>query len=283
MGIQTTIEASSGKLTPAMRRVADVIREKPGAVLDKTISELARSCETSVATVVRFCRVLGLSGYAQLRMALAAELGKEAAQFGSTMTLGAEIAKSDTLQEMAAKIASLEMLAIEETVAGVDFTALHRAVAALDAADRLLLFGLGASQFVAQDLHHKLFRIGRNAFLLADAHEAWSAATLALDKTVAIAFSHSGETQDTVRFLELARQNGATAIAITGSADSTLAGLGHECLIARARESSLRAGAMVSRIAQLALVDCLFLGLARLRYEETIIALQRTRDATHPG
>jgi DNA-binding MurR/RpiR family transcriptional regulator len=39
---------------------------------------------------------------------------------------------------------------------------------------------------------------------------------------------------------------------------------------------------MVSRIAQLALVDCLFLGVARLRYEQTIDALKRTRDVTHP-
>lgn len=40
---------------------------------------------------------------------------------------------------------------------------------------------------------------------------------------------------------------------------------------------------MVSSIAQLVLVDCLFLGVARLRYEQTIAALERTRDVTHPG
>lgn len=283
MGIQTTIEASSGKFTPSMRGIAAAIQHNPAIVLEKTISEMANSCGTSVATVVRFCRVLGLSGYAQLRMSLASELGKEAAQFGAGMTLGAEIAQSDTLQEMASKVASLEMLAIEETVSGVDFAALERVVEALDGAERILLFGIGASQFVAQDLHHKLFRVGRNAFLLADSHEAWSAATLAPEMTVAVAFSHSGDTPDSVRFLDLARKNGAMTVAVTGSPSSELAKIGHECLITHARESKLRAGAMVSRIAQLALVDCLFLGVARLRYDQTIIALKRTRDVTHPG
>lgn len=282
MGIQTAIEASSAKLTPSMQRIAGIIRDNPAIVLHKTISELAASSGTSVATVVRFCRVLGLSGYAQLRMALAAELGKEAAQFGSGLTLGAEIAQSDTLQEMASKVASLEMLAIEETVSGLDYAALERVVTALDSASRILLFGIGASQFVAQDLRHKLFRIGRDAFLLADTHDAWSAATLAPKNTVAIGFSHSGETQDTVKFLSLARQNGAMAVAVTGALDSALARVGDECLLTHARESTLRAGAMVSRIAQLALVDCLFLGVARLRYEETIVALERTRDVAHP-
>ena len=35
-------------------------------------------------------------------------------------------------------------------------------------------------------------------------------------------------------------------------------------------------------VAQLVLVDCLFLGVARLGYEQTIDALKRTRDVTHP-
>jgi DNA-binding MurR/RpiR family transcriptional regulator len=265
-----------------MRLVAEVIGANPRIVLDKTISELAAACATSVASVVRFCRVLGLSGYAQLRMELAAELGREAAQFGGGLTLGAEIASSDSLQDMAAKVAALEMLAIDETVTSLDFAALERVVVALDMAERILLFGIGASRFVAQDLHHKLFRIGRNVFLLADSHEAWSAALLSPPGTVALGFSHSGATADTVRYLDIARKAGALTVAITGAPGSPLVEAADECLISHARESQLRAGAMVSRIAQLAIVDCLVLGVARQRYEQTVDALEKTRDVTHP-
>lgn len=282
MGIQSNIEASAAIFTPTMRRIAKTIRENPAIVIEKTISELAETCGTSVASVVRFCNAVGLSGYPELRMSLATELGKEAAQFGAGVTLGAEIARTDTLEEIAAKVASLEMLAIEETVSSLDFKALERVVAALDKACRILLFGIGASHFVAQDLHQKLFGVGRNAFLLPDAHEAWSAALLSPKNTVAIGFSHSGTTADTVRFLDLARKNGALTVAITGAPDSPLVRAAAECFVVHARESALRAGAMVSRIAQLALVDCLFMGVARLRYEETIDALKRTRDITHP-
>jgi DNA-binding MurR/RpiR family transcriptional regulator len=282
MGIQSSIEASAANFTPTMRRIAGAIRENPAIVLEMTISQIAQACGTSVASVVRFCQAVGVSGYAELRMSLATELGKEAAQFGSGLTLGAEIARTDTLQEMAAKVASLEMLAIEETVSNLDFESLDRVVAALDKASRILLFGIGASHFVAQDLHHKLFRVGRNAFLLADAHEAWSAAVLSPRETVAIGFSHSGTTADTVRFLDLARQSGAVTVAVTGAPDSQLARAADERLTTHARESALRAGAMVSRIAQLVVVDCLFLGVARHRYEQTVDALRRTRDVTHP-
>ena len=282
MGIQSTIEAAAPALTPAMRRIAQAIHDNPAVVLEKTISQIAQACGTSVASVVRFCRAVGVSGYAELRMSLATELGKEAAQFGSGLTLGAEIARTDTLEEMAAKVASLEMLAIEETVSSLDFKALERVVAALEQAQRILLFGIGASHFVAQDLHHKLFRVGRNVFLMTDAHEAWTAALLSPEHTVAIGFSHSGVTADTVQFLDLAHQNGALTVAVTAAPDSPLARAADERLITHARESALRAGAMVSRIAQLSLVDCLFLGVARLRYEQTIDALRRTRDVTHP-
>ena len=282
MGIQTTIETLQPSLTPATRRIADAIRDNPGMVLEMTISQIAQACGTSVASVVRFCRALGVGGYPELRMSLAAELARELAQFGAGLTLGAEMARTDTLEEMASKVASLEMLAIEETVSSLDFNALRRVVRALEKAQRILLFGIGASHFVAQDLHHKLFRVGRNAFLMSDAHEAWTAALLSPQQTVAIAFSHSGTTADTVRFLNLAHENGALAVAVTGASGSPLARAADECLVAHARESALRAGAMVSRIAQLAIVDCVFLGLARLKYDQTIDALRRTRDVTHP-
>jgi DNA-binding MurR/RpiR family transcriptional regulator len=279
MGLQSTIEASIASLTPSTRRVAEAIRKDPRIVLDNSIAELAETCETSVASVVRFCRAIGLSGYSDLRMSLATELGKQSAQFGPA-TLGAEIAGSDTLRDMAIKVASLEMLAIDETVAGLDYDLLEKTVFALDQATRILLFGIGASQFVARDLHHKLLRIGRNAFFMGDTDEAWCGATLADERTVAIGFSHSGATWDTARFLEIARQKQALTVAVTSARDSAVARAADTVLLTYARESSLRAGAMVSRIAQLAMVDVLFLGVARLSYDDTIQALRHTLEIT---
>ena len=95
-------------------------------------------------------------------------------------------------------------------------------------------------------------------------------------------FSHSGSTTETVKYLGIAKQNGALTVAVTGAKNSPLHEMAKEVLLTHARESPLRAGAMVSRIAQLVIIDCLFLGIARLRYEETIVALQRTLDITHP-
>jgi DNA-binding MurR/RpiR family transcriptional regulator len=230
---------------------------------------------------VRFCRAIGFSGYAPLRMALATELGKEAAQFSPRGAYGSEISEEDTLAEAVSKLAALELLAIEETIGQLDVDVLEAATAAVDGADRILLFGIGASHFVAEDLAHKLLRVGRNALVPTDAHEAIAASVLHVGPTVAIGFSHAGSTAETVRFLETARAHGATTIAVTSAKDSPLARAADHPLFTEVRESAFRAGAMVSRIAQLALVDALFIGVGKRRYAETVDALRRTRQATH--
>lgn len=281
MSIQSTIEAAASTLPPSLARIAAIVRENPSIVIGMTINELAHECSTSVASVVRFCRAIGFTGYAPLRMALATELGKEAAQFSARGAFGSEISDEDTLPEAVSKLAALELLAIEETVARLDFEVLDAAISDIDGADRILLYGIGASQFVAEDLAHKLLRVGRNAHVLTDPHEAIAATVLNAGPTVAVGFSHSGTTVETVRFLHTAGGNGASTIAVTSAKGSPLALAADHALFTEVRESTFRAGAMVSRIAQLALVDCLFVGVAKRRFAETVDALQRTREATH--
>src|SRR4051794_1898617 len=58
------------------RRSPPVILADPAAVAGSTITELAGRAETSLTSVSRFCRTLGLPGYAELRLALAAEAGR---------------------------------------------------------------------------------------------------------------------------------------------------------------------------------------------------------------
>ena len=280
MSIQAEIEARRPRLSPSLARVGALLQQEPARALTSTITELAEARDTSVASVVRFCRAIGFSGYADLRVGLAQELGKESAQFADHAGYGGEIAETDTLPELAAKISLLEILAIQETIDSLDYEVLTAAVDRLDAAERILLYGVGASQLVAQDLGHKLLRIGRNAFVPSDSHEALAIAVLAPERTIAVAFSNLGETRETLRFLTAAGQAGATTVGITSSRGSTITTVAGSCLYTAVRETPFRAAAMVSRMAQLAVVDCLFAGVAQRRYGQTVAALRSTREAT---
>jgi len=280
VSIQTNIQAHLESFPPTMRRVAEMILDRPQIVLENTITELARECGTSQASIVRFCQLLGLSGYPQLKLQLATELGKEAGEFAgnTSSTYGADITPSDTLAEMVAKIATSEILGIRETADSLDVAALERVVRRIERARRVTLFGVGASNAGAQDLAQKLLRIGHVALVFHDAHDALVSAALLGPGDVAIGFSHSGRTKETVAFLRGARSGGAHTVAVTNVPDSPLTEHADDVLRTAVRETTFRSGAMSSRIAQLTIVDYLFVGVAGGRYDRTVKALKSTYE-----
>ncbi|MDX3235013.1 MurR/RpiR family transcriptional regulator [Streptomyces sp. ME03-5709C] len=277
--ILARVRAALPGLAPSERRVAEAVLADPAQAAELSISALADRATTSVATVMRFCRTMRLGNYPQLRLALAAAAAREHALGGERPTPGTDISATDTLEEIVHKIVYNEVRALEDSGAGLDVEALRRAVDAVAGARRVDIFGVGASAFVGQDLHQKLHRIGRMAFIWTDRHAALTAAALLGPGDVALAISHSGETEDTVEPLQAAAERGAATIALTNVPGSTLADSADLVLATRARETPFRSGATVSRIAQLAVIDCLFVGVAQRSYDATTAALQKTYGA----
>jgi DNA-binding MurR/RpiR family transcriptional regulator len=267
------IRALLPSLAPAERRVAEKVLHDPAAAAASTISALAGACATSETTVIRFCRAVGFTGYPALRLALATELGRS--EVGNGRELTGDIGPDDDLDKVVAKIA----FAVEETAQQLDLDALHAVIDALVAAPRVDVYGVAASGFVALDFQQKLHRIGRVAFAWTDPHVALTGAALLTPGDVAVAISHSGATQDTLDALALAKRGGATTVALTNFPRSPLARLADHVLTTAARETTFRSGATASRLAQLTVIDCVFVGVAQRTYESTQRALQLTHDA----
>jgi DNA-binding MurR/RpiR family transcriptional regulator len=278
-GVLISIRAALPNLRPAERRVAEAVLEDPAGVAGRSISVLAAQCRTSGATVLRFCRAIGYAHYPDVRIALARETGREEADNGSGVALTGDISPTDSLEEIVAKITYSDARAIEDTAATLDLAALSRAIVAVATAERVDIYGIGASGFVAQDLHQKLHRIGLVSSVWPDPHAALTSAALLGPRDVAIAISHTGTTIDTIEALRLAADGGATTIAITNFGRSPLTDHARHVLTTAARETTYRSGAMASRIAQLAVIDCLFVGVAQRSYDRTMDALKRTYAA----
>ncbi len=81
---------------------------------------------------------------------------------------------------------------------------------------------------------------------------------------------------DTIDALTEARAHGATTVAITNFPWSPITEVADFVLLTAARETAFRSGAMTSRIAQLTVVDCLFVTLAQRDLPHTMEALERT-------
>lgn len=265
-------------LPPAEARVAQRVIDDPEAVAGSTITELAQACGTSETTVIRFCRAIGFSGYPELRLTLATEAGR-AQSVAQGRTIGSDISEDDTIQQVVEKIAFADARAVEETANQLDIEALERVVAAITDARRVDVYGVGASAFVALDFQQKLHRIGRTSYAWSDAHIMLTSAAVLQPGDVAMGISHTGTTVDTIDALGLAKRRGATTVALTNYPRSPIADVADLVLTTAARETTFRSGATASRLAQLTVIDCVFVGVAQRTYEPTREHLEATREA----
>ncbi|PSK92335.1 RpiR family transcriptional regulator [Murinocardiopsis flavida] len=266
-------------LAPAEQRVANRIVEDPEGVAASSITQLAKSCDTSEATVIRFCRTIDFSGYRELRLTLATEAGQARGARTGAREIDGDISPDDTLVAVVEKIAFNDSRAVEETAAQLDVDVLQRVIELLAAARRTDIYGVGASAFVAADFQQKLHRIGLPSYAWSDNHVMMTSAALLDGRDVAVAISHSGTTVEPISALAEARRNGATAVAITNFPRSPISEAADLILTTAARETTFRSGATASRLAQLTVIDCLFVGLAQMRYADSRHALETTRHA----
>jgi DNA-binding MurR/RpiR family transcriptional regulator len=264
-------------LARAEQRVAKVVLENPGTVAHRSITEVAEEAGTSETTVTRFCKAIGVGGYPELRIALAADTARSQARANHDM--GGDIGPGDDLKQVVGKVAFADARAVEETAEQLDISSLGKVVQAVAGARRVDVYGFGASAFVAFDLQQKLHRIGLTCFAWNDTHIALTSAAVLTAADVAVGISHTGSTVETVEALRVARETGATTVALTNFPRSPITEVADHVLTTAARETTFRSGAMASRIAQLTVIDCLFIGVAQHHVDSAKTALEATYEA----
>ncbi|MET9628511.1 MurR/RpiR family transcriptional regulator [Lentzea sp. NPDC006480] len=264
-------------LARAEQRVAKVVLENPGTVAHRSITEVAEQAGTSETTVTRFCKAIGVGGYPELRIALAADTARSQARANHDM--GGDIGPGDDLKQVVGKVAFADARAVEETAEQLDIESLDKVVQAVAGARRVDVYGFGASAFVAFDLQQKLHRIGLTCFAWNDTHIALTSAAVLTGADVAVGISHTGSTVETVEALRVARETGATTVALTNFPRSPITEVADHVLTTAARETTFRSGAMASRIAQLTVIDCLFIGVAQHHVDSAKTALEATYEA----
>lgn len=260
------IEASLADLRPAELAVARMVLADPRLVLEETLAQFAARAGVSDPTVIRFCRAVGFAGFQDFKLKLAQHLAAEAARAalaGGPVPLVRDLSPGDGVASAAAKVLNRSIDALIRLRDGLDAVALERAARALLAAPRVAIFGVGASGAVAQDAHHKLFRLLPAVSAVTDAHmQVMAAATLGPDD-VALLLSKTGTSVETVRAAALARAAGAKVVAVT-SAGSSLAEEAAILLAVEVDEDTAVHTPMASRLAQLAVVDALTVAIGLL-------------------
>lgn len=277
--VLTRIRAALPTLPAALRRVGEQVLSAPAVVARATILETAERSGTSPATVTRFCRALGLPGYADLRLAMAEETGRSSAVAGWEIDISREILPTDSVQELLSLITTADIRAIQETAAQIDLAEVERAADAIAKAGRVEVYGIGGSALVAGEMQLCLHRIGVPTWSWSDVHAGLTSAALLGPDDVAIAVSHSGATYETVEMLSAAGSRGAVTVAVTSYRDSPLAEVADIVLTTAIHETTFRPDALAARHPQLIVLDLIYVAVAQRRHDTTATALRVTAAA----
>lgn len=240
------IRSAAPNMTPALTKIADYVVSNPQAVLYQSITELGEEANSSEASVMRFCRELGFTGFQNFKLILAQELASQGAA-------NAPQGEADSVQSLV----ETAKVALDETERLLDRDVLGVVAKEVLAASSIEIFGVAASAITAQYLEYKLTRLGLRARAVADAHLATMIAETSNKSVIHILVSSSGSTIDTVRVAELAHSRGARTIIITNRSKSPLAATSDHVLLASWPETPLTGGAFPSKISQLLIVDAL--------------------------
>lgn len=262
-------------LTPAEKKLANYVLENGEQVTGLAASDFAELCDTSPASVVRFVKKLGFEGLQDFKIDIAKGL---ALKPGNQENVYEAVTVHDTTGDIIKKIAAGNIKAIEDTMGVLDEESVTQAINALIEAKHINIYGVGASGLVAQDLQYKLMRISKSVSMYMDSHTQLTSSTHMKKGDVAIGISHSGRTLEVFKALEKSKQGGAKTISITKYGNSPISGLADIKLYTASVEKHLRTGAIASRIAQLTVVDIIFIGVARNNFSEIAKFIQDTRD-----
>ncbi|MBO2945477.1 MurR/RpiR family transcriptional regulator [Paenibacillus sp. F411] len=262
-------------LTPVERLVGDYILENKEEIPHLSIKELAQASKTSDASVLRFCKTMGYSGYRNFIVSISASLGSLDEDTKAQYT---DIQPGDDLSIIISNISLNNCKSIEDTLRVVDRQEIAKAVEVLCHSKRIVFFGIGASGIVGMDGEQKFSRINKMCHAYTDGHSQLTAATLLTEEDVAIFISNSGATSDIIDALIIAQKNKATCIAITKYNKSELAVRADIVLSISTPEITIRSGAMGSRIAMLTIIDILFAGVASAEYDQVKASLTKTHN-----
>lgn len=259
-------------LSKSERKVAEAILADPHTAIHSSIATLAKMANVSEPTVNRFCRRLETKGFPDFKLQLAQSLAN------GTPYVNRNVEETDSVEAYSTKIFESTMASLEQVKNTLDIAAVNRAVDLLTQAKKISFFGLGASAAVAHDAMNKFFRFNIPVIYFDDIVMQRMSCMNSGEGDVVVLISHTGRTKNLVELAHLARENDATVIAIT-SRDTPLAHEATLSLLLDVPEDTDVYMPMISRLAQLTLIDVLATGFTLRRGAKFRDNLKRVKES----
>ena len=242
-------------LPRAEKAVAQALLEKPELICLMTLAELARETDSSDASIIRFCRKMGYSGFSEMKQAFANALNDS-----SIMTVE-EIHKEDSVLDNLQKVYKSNMQTLTDTILLADQEAYEEAVQVLLKAKSIHFFGAGDSAAVCQLFYFKFGRLGIPGSAQQDPVMQLMEASNLGPGDVAVIISYEGKSRTVLNAAKVADERGATIICITKMSKSPLLRLADISLFIATSDVTVGKDIVARRVAEQMVIDALYLSV----------------------
>jgi DNA-binding MurR/RpiR family transcriptional regulator len=230
---------------------------------DLNIKDIASRSQTSIATVVRFCKTLGFKGFSEFKYSV---------QNGVLAPLGGElrIGSNDGMGAVKQKVAEYIKRNIVVSIQHTDNKELERAIDALDRCKRIIISAVGTATGVALAAVNAFLYIGIPCFFPTDVLTMLRSIYLCRENDIVIGISNCGYNKDVVDAMKLAKDRGVTTIGVSGVRDSLMSKYTDIVLSTKLEDNSMALDIISVGICQLVTLQALQIGyLARHNAEVT--------------
>lgn len=268
-----TIKSHYNTFTRAEKHIADYVLASARDVLYMSITELANACSVGDTSVFRFCRHLGKNGYQDFKVDLAQAVSDT---HMPPLTESCIVECADSADVMIQKVLNNSIAVLQETYQLIDPVTLAATTRWLTEASHICFYGVGASSASALEASNRFLRVTPKTECVLDARMQLMRATLMDQGDVAILFSYTGATKETVAIARAAKDAGAHTICISRFSHSPLAELCDLLYLCGGNEGPLQSGSLNVKTSQLFLMEVLYIAFCQANPE----ACGRNRSLT---
>ena len=247
------------KFNGTQQKIADFLLADEQAALDMSIYDMAEKIGTSVATVTRFCQMIGYSGLADMKFHMQQQAVALEGDIGIT--------RSDSVNVIKQKMMQFSENALHSCLMGLDNDALEQAIEVVGKAHRIMLTASGSAGGVTQSAVGLFMNMGFDAFRVEDQLlQLRTAANLGKEDAL-IAVSYDGRAKSTGDAMMLAQKAGAKVILITSVRESLLGSYADIHLLTPARAAGNAMNITATALCQLSILQLLMVGAVTRYYE----------------
>lgn len=197
--------------------IASYILEDRSRILKKSLQEVAQETYTSKASVVRFAKSLGYSGWKEFLKDYLVELNYQN-QFKGAVDFNFPFKANSSVEEIAESLRTLAIQSIDDTLENLDKEALVRIVNLMHRANRIVIFCVSPHTYSAQLFKRKMMTIQKPVTVVATREMGITARSMN-SKDFALIISYSGENQESepMNVISYLKENNIPVAAITSS------------------------------------------------------------------